>query len=148
MKKIELGLVAFCAEECARQQSGEYSVYRMVFAASALQEQLAVARTHFSNMVLSLGRVIEPTKNAHGWRTTPVTFADGSMALEANLIPRQMRYLAEAVADRELSPAEIYQQLMEIHPFIDGNGRVGALIYNALTNGLDYPTTPPEFKKR
>ena len=44
-----------------------------------------------------------------------------------------------------MTPEEAYKEFQIIHPFEDGNGRVGKIIYNKLKNSLDNPTFPPIF---
>lgn len=56
------------------------------------------------------------------------------------------RHMAALVAMRNvISPEEFYFLLMEIHPWRDGNGRIGMLYYNFLRGTLWTPVPPPNY---
>ena len=92
--------------------------------------------------------MLEPEKNANGLRTTPVSFADMSQAIEPSLVPQALQSLLWGWQTEYISAAEIYQEFEEIHPFNDGNGRLGSLLYNLKRGTLMTPVAPPEFKKK
>ena len=48
---------------------------------------------------------------------------------------------------RGITPEEFYQEFESIHPGIDGNGRVGCILYNFLRGSMNIPIKPPEFRK-
>lgn len=148
MYTVPLDVVKFCAEECKRQNSGEVSVYHMC---DAWYDMLPFA-TH-TNGPLSIsvsdieewGRLIEPEKNANGFRTTPVRFADYGLAIDADLVSHAVETLLWGW--HSLTAGEIYQEFQEIHPFVDGNGRLGALLFNLRNATFHYPVMPPPFQK-
>jgi Fic family protein len=89
---------------------------------------------------------IDPIANTGGrFRTGPAVFMDGGSAVAADLIGGALDYLLSNLRIHGLTPAEFYCELMWVHPFRDGNGRVGALIYNWLNGTLDNPVDPPEY---
>jgi len=137
---LNLYQIAFCAAECQRQRSGEMSVYNMC----AALDMLMIGddgRWFNHHGIQTLGLMIEPHKNAGGYRKTPVMIDD--QTISADNIQRQMdNWLS--MLDGNVEPADMYQEFESIHPFIDGNGRVGALLYNYLRDSLDDPVAPPE----
>lgn len=81
------------------------------------------------------------------FRQHSVVFANGTSGAPHDDISRQLTELLKTQhgGDSQISPEAFYQRLMEIHPWDDGNGRVGSLIFNYLTSHLQYPKHPPEF---
>ncbi len=127
--------VIFCAEECHRQKSGELSVGRMAEAFDA-----APMLIFGPAMVAALASVIDPDANKNGIRTQPVTISDKVIPVPS--IEQFMRFFEMG---SDLSPAEFYMEFETMHPFNDGNGRLGAIIFNLLNNTMEDPETPPEY---
>jgi len=74
------------------------------------------------------------------WRIVPVTFANGNSGIPASTIDHAIERLLEF--QKAMSPEDFYREFERIHPFVDGNGRTGAILFNALTK--DFWTNPPE----
>lgn len=102
------------------------------------------ANTLTTHRVTRLGAYVSPLLE-FGFRHTSVTFRDGTVVGWEN-IQRQIMNLVAHVP--ELSAYEFYQEFEEIHPFEDGNGRVGAILFNLCAGTMDHPEVPPEFKKK
>lgn len=142
---LPIYIIKFCSEECERQQSGEISIYNMCRAWILAKAQTLPTKS----FILDLAGVIEPEKNAGGFRKTPITI-DGQVAgIHPDNISHAINGLVDAMLTfGSIEPPEVYQEFESIYPFLDGNGRVGTILYNFLKGTLDTPTIPPEYKKR
>jgi hypothetical protein len=145
--EAELAIFAFCAEECRRQQSGPLSVYCMIVAWNLALELSFKQGNHFTEEnVLALAAILEPDKNHCGYRKVNVRFANGQMLGWQN-IPRQMQNLLTAqieLSENELSADAVYEEFEKIHPLLDGNGRLGKILFNWRNNTLLSPIFPKE----
>lgn len=136
--------IRWAAEECERQQSGELSVYWLC---NALEFTRSVGKPSLPlDHIRELGRLVEPMKNPRGFRKVPVHFADYTTAIPASNIKSALTSLIEN--GDALTPKEWYQEFELIHPFIDGNGRVGALLFNLKNGTIDKPIAPPDIFKK
>jgi hypothetical protein len=151
---VDLEVVKFCAIECRLQMSGELSVAWMIDGMIYAQEN-SNSRPTVTD-VLNLGKLVEPNDNAKGFRTCGVRIGS-DVKMDWQDIPRQVVNLMEAVREgafdpRPLGPGisstrngganEFFKAYEEIHPFVDGNGRTGAILFNWLNGTLYRPVWP------
>ena len=141
-----MNLINWCADECERQQSGEKSVARMVEAFLYCNKDDNDVRETWVRLVQRLGEIVEPEKNVFGFRRQPVT-------IHGEVIPvfdfyEKMERLCGYAAVYQITPEEWYQEFQTLHPFNDGNGRVGAIMYNYLLgSSQDKLLVPPKYQK-
>lgn len=134
-------IICFCALECEKQNSGPRSVIWMIQGWDFALNKLNPWRP---NDILLLGRMVEPIKNENGIRRVPVTV--GETVIPWEHVTRQLVSLCEA--QHRLTSEEWYYEFELIHPFIDGNGRVGQIIFNWKKGTLHDPVCAPDFFKK
>jgi len=132
-----------CAVECKRQMVGLPELGFLLEAYNWLYNYTDRVTVETFEI---LGSFVEPGKNRNGFRRVPVTFANGGSSANASDIPRLMISLRDGIADLgQFGVNEIVRQFLWIHPFADGNGRVGFLLYNYLQGTLDSPLALPDY---
>jgi hypothetical protein len=93
--------------------------------------------------ILTLGYIVKPDINVQGVRKYNVSVGF-SQKLDWQQVPRSLENLATPNAYKALEAKDWYREFEEIHPFGDGNGRVGSILYNWLKDTLDDPKYPPD----
>lgn len=151
-----LGIVDFCAEEVRRQQDSPVAVSWMIQAWEYAWTYASKHKDLTPNFVETLGSIVSD-RNLHGFRQTNVRVG-WDVKMEWELVPRSIENLCEEwnsglivegthkAIEGPVSPAALlYYKFEEIHPFRDGNGRTGKILYNFVRGTLTKPEFPPDF---
>lgn len=147
-------IVHFCAEEVERQQRGPIQVAWMVDAWEYARLEYGKAKSARRRVwgapplghwvIQHAAHLIEHEANTEGqWRSVGVRVGD-RICPAVNELPGLMSRWSLNLT-RGMGPDEAYKEFEMIHPFRDGNGRVGKIIYNWLRGTLDDPQMPPNF---
>lgn len=153
---MNLPVVRFCAEEVARQRRGPIQVWWMYEAWNSAQQAYSFEGHDRSNegpifwlgAVQHWGHLIEREKNAPvvrgveyvpEWRSCGVRIGTRICPPPQEVPALMERWYLNL---REMTPNEAYLEFEHIHPFEDGNGRTGKIIFNWLNRTLHDPVLP------
>lgn len=91
-------------------------------------------------LITTWGITIEPLRNKNGIRQCDVVAETHSCPRPQDVQPLLAGWISNLFI---MSPLEAYTKFELIHPFVDGNGRVGKIILNWLSGTLEDPIFPP-----
>jgi hypothetical protein len=137
-------VVEYCAIEVQRQQAGPiyvahmYNAWEYALSFNGVKLQFLVEQDFKTLNSLVLGLPYQD------YRNTPVVFASGGPSTSPGLVSRAMQTLMGGL--KEQIPADEWVKMfLHIHPFRDGNGRVGSLLWNLLNGTITQPIAMPDF---
>lgn len=129
----------FCIKECERQNDLTTEAV-----AGMVEAWYTASHSHFEPFtiggILILGKLLKPQNK--NFRNTPVVFQNGNSGVDYREIDRLLNNLFENRYD--ITYDEFYIEFEKIHPFEDGNGRLGAILWNLLQYNHE-PVCPPDF---
>ena len=137
-------MLMWASAECEKQRSGERSVFWMVKATLWAIDKYD-GDPHVSvGLIHMLGSTVEPDLNSRGFRRTNVRVGMDKMPPWEE-VPRLIETLVKY--QYNLTPDEFYKEFEEVHPFRDGNGRVGTILWNWQMGHFEEPKfkNPPDF---
>ena len=141
-----MNVIAYCTEEVERQGHDTTTlsgISRVGFMIDAWSYAIrhSVDRLPKVVDVHRIGIAIEPARNfKDGFRGVPVFV--GSRKCPAHKdVPKLLDGLFSTL-NQSTEPFGFYRQLLEIHPFVDGNRRTGKVILNWLNGTLLDPIFP------
>lgn len=136
-------VVSYCTEE-VRRQGHDVAALNGIRRVGWMLEAWAAVDHHGTPSALDieqLGRMIERHKNAQGFRRTNVRVGPVPVAVHPDEVrPRLEQLLSMWDA---LEPLDLYRKFELIHPFADGDGRVGKILLNWRAGTLLTPFFPP-----
>lgn len=147
-------IVEYCTEEVRRQNTHwtqPEELKRVAWMLRAWSDSIERSQ-HFTRPTLAnvviLGMVMEPEANAKGLRDCRVCIQDShtrqltNIGSEPALVRSDLEHLLSNWAS--LSSLNLYRAFELIHPFADGNGRVGKILLNWRNGTLSKePIFPP-----
>lgn len=142
--KVNQLIVNFCAEEVERQGRGPIQVAWMVEAWMCAADRWFKARRYstLDRLIIELGNKVEHENPDDNWRQLNVRVGSRICPNVAEVPDLMDRWIENLV---KMAPAEAYFEFEMIHPFADGNGRVGKIVFNSLCDSMSTPQMPPNF---
>lgn len=160
MDTVPWNVIKWAAGECDRQKTDPSGVYFMLNAWDWAVGTALLRRVPSALDLCKMAQLIEPVKNITttselyfpNFRRTPVSFANMSTAIKAELVADAVQRLIDQVdlndaleSERAEIIDEIVKALLDIHPWVDGNGRVMSIVHNWLSGTLLTPHELPYY---
>jgi len=147
-----MNLDEYIRSECDRGHTTNYQEMRDAY------DHALTACESVESLVSTLGNLVEPEVNPpagfrHNYRTSNDGFMHGGPLCPASEVPLRMeRWVdsADSVLDRNYQCSEkdahlLIRIFLDIHPFVDGNGRVASILYNLMIGKLGDPEPLPYY---
>ena len=139
--RYSLAAIQACAEEVERQGDGPMHVSGLINAVDfAFQNSTFNFVQNGSGgrqlFLQQINELVELHDTDGSYRIKPVTFIHGGQAVHYDVINDAMHNLMMAFGD--LTAEEWTKELLTIHPWADGNGRVAFVVWNVFFNQANF----------
>lgn len=150
---VPMHIIKYCAEEVKRQGDHALAVLWMIEAWLEAQRIYAEYLTDGQgdprfrltpDLVEHLGKYVQRDENRKGFRKHNI-WVGNHKGTHPVMLRAEMDKLFTLERVKELTADLLYYEFESIHPFGDGNGRTGKIIFNWRNGTLDDPTMPPNF---
>lgn len=152
-----LNIIDWASREVQRQEDEPVAVYDMMVGWGYAMEAAKIRRSPNIADAMAIAMFVKPEYNCfngrhHNFRVTPVVFHEGGNAVSPTMVPtateRHFNQI-EVLSDSENLIVELAavftRNLLNIHPWRDGNGRTAAILYNWWNKTLADPLPLPDF---
>lgn len=142
-------VLLYLCEEVERQRDSPLAVYWFADAWQLAAQQRDVVEAGQPALPSALqieewGRRVSPLRNAMGFRRGNVRVGD-HIPKPWPLYLEDLEYLLRGLRETSIASEDAYRFFQEAHPFMDGNGRTGKILYNYLRDTMRQPAMPPNF---
>lgn len=138
--------IDYIIDECKRQHVSNYGDFAMALRFSHEAEVLTTS--DFKKFVQKIASLVDPANRSNGssnLRTSHVGFIQGGSASPAAEVHFRFDRWAENVftflsQNDDITSDEVDQciiQLLQIHPWVDGNGRTASILRNWMLKTID-----------
>lgn len=142
MSNFSLHDIKYLSKEVHRQGDSAEYVYGMARALSYVRNLAMSNQAPKTLNILAIGSFVKNEDYTRPYRKVYVRVGDSEPIGYEN-IDHQIEVLLANWDNEEISDDEWYRQFEEIHPFLDGNGRAGSLLWNWRRGSLGWPEDPP-----
>ncbi len=157
-----MDIVDYIYDECHRQHVTNYGDFAKALHSANAGPNMELASMmgtdpvrSFEVFVMGIAEMVDPDVNTYNFednlRTSHVGFMHGGSAAPANEVHDRFVRWCELAYDiglaneYEMYANQLINQLLDIHPWADGNGRTASILRNWMLGTLNDPTPLPYY---
>lgn len=162
-----MDIIDYIYDECRRQEAENLGDFANALRWMTMHRKQPILNPlQVGNAVMGIASLVEPEVNSwrpqgsprqDNLRTSHVGFKYGGTAAPAGEVHERfhrwcetymtvvIKFPAEEEAVRTAEMNTLVKQLLQIHPWADGNGRTASILLNLLLKTLDDPTPLPDY---